>query len=126
MENSHVNQSFIESFATAREETVAALLAAASERPDVICAPLDSSHMFGWAFEAGSEPEMQGNASYGAAYLRHMINQGLQTAFAVLEGSEPAMVCLKAWEPGEPEPEWPERKWSLVYYHHSPRPAPRA
>lgn len=66
--------------------------------------------MFGWQFEEGHTPHpwrSEGALDYGVAYVRHMINQGLNVAFGAVVKERRALVCLKAWEWTDGEPEWP-------------------
>ena len=107
--------------AAQRQRTLNALLQATAGQADVCCAPLNGFGMFGWGYEGGAKTAddggaaMQGDLNYGLCYLGHMMDQGFETAFAVVRGSQPLLICLKTWEPGEPEPEWPAQNWSRIY-----------
>ena len=108
--------------AAQRQRTLNALMQAAAGQADVCCAPLNGFGMFGWVYEGGARTvdggaAMQGDLNYGLHYLGHMMDQGFETAFAVVQGSQPLLICLKTWEPGEPEPEWPAQNWSRIYRH---------
>ena len=115
------------SFAAQRQQTLNALRQAVGEYANSappstpLCAPVNCYGMFGWVYENGTDAQtasaMQGDLNYGLAYLAHMIDQGFETAFAVVQGSQPPKVCLKTWEPGEAEPAWPALNWSLIYQH---------
>ena len=108
--------------AAQRQCTLNALLQATAGQADVCCAPLNGFGMFGWVYEGGARTGggsavMQGDLGYGLDYLGHMMDQGFETAFAVVKSSQPLLVCLKTWEPGEPEPEWPAQDWGLIHHH---------
>ena len=108
--------------AAQRQRTLNALLQVTAGQADVCCAPLNGFGMFGWVYEGGASTGdgsavMQGDLNYGLHYLGHMMDQGFETAFAVVHASQPLLVCLKTWEPGEPEPEWPAQNWSQIYRH---------
>ncbi|MDR2299461.1 MAG: hypothetical protein LBE30_14110 [Comamonas sp.] len=107
------------SFTIQRQHTLNALQQAVGGQSQACCAPINGFGMFGWFFEgqSGASDAMQGNLRYGLAYLGHMIDQGFETAFAVVQGSQPPLVCLKTWEPGEAEPPWPAQTWSLIHHH---------
>jgi hypothetical protein len=80
--------------------------------------------MFGWQLEA-TQPQfadrMQGDITYGCcAYLKHMINQGFMVGFCVWVREKHALVCIKAWEPGEQEPAWPRSTEDATVVYHKP------
>lgn len=122
--NPNVPLGFREMFDSAREATVALLVAEIAGADEVTCSPLDGYGMFGWQFEA-TDPQFanqtRGDAAYGCAYLRHMINQGFKVGFCVWLRGKRALVCLKTWEPGEDEPAWPQSpEGATVVYHKYP------
>ncbi len=104
------------------DETISKFLAEVGAG-DVVCGPLNGFGMFGWKMEAGDSPfpdEMQGGVDYGVAYLRHMAGQGFKTGYAVWKQPSQTLVCLKTWEPGEDEPEWPmDTSAAVVVFHRN-------
>lgn len=102
------------------ENTVATFIAEVGDG-DVVCGPLNGYGMFGWKMEAGDSPfpdEMQGGLDYGIAYLKHMAGQGFKVGFAIWKHPTRTLVCLKTWEPGEGEPDWPmDTSSATVTYH---------
>lgn len=107
------------SFPLQRQHTLNALHQAVDGQSNACCAPLSGFGMFGWILEGQADAgnAMQGDLRYGLAYLGHMIDQGFETAFAVVQASQPPLVCLKTREPGEAEPPWPAQTWSLIHRH---------
>jgi len=112
-----------EAFARRREAFVESLQEAVAGCSEVCCRPCSWDYFFGWRLEEGHTPhpwEGEGALDYGVAYLRHMINQGLDVGFGAIVKNGRALVCLKAWE--EEEPEWPDGFDPQIVRYPGPRP----
>jgi hypothetical protein len=103
---------FVERFARRREVFIASLTGATASLPAVKCRPINGAFSFGWTFEQGhtGHPlQEEGGIDFALNYLRHMINQGLDAAYAVSLAND-GTVYLQAWESTSPDQQqpWPD------------------
>ena len=93
---------------------LAGLRGIAAHLPDATYGPLNAEGAFGWMMEeghTGHPAEPAGGLGYALNYLRHMIDQGLEVAYAV-SVTDGGRVYLQNWEPGNhSDPNLSKRPW---------------
>ncbi len=102
---------FVQHFARRREIFLAGVAGAVASLPAAVFRPIDARFTFGRALEQGptGHPLLEkGGLEYGLNYLRHMIDQGFDVAYAVsLAGN--GIVHMQAWEDfDEGRRAWPD------------------